>query len=131
MGFVLALIALYGRAGVDDFSEAALRNPAVRSFQNRVEMVLDPEIDRAAAGLRWSGRVEVTTRDGRVMEGRIASPKGDPDNTLDRAELEAKALRLAAYGGAASPEETQRIIARAWTLHDEPDLDGFFLGSLP
>jgi 2-methylcitrate dehydratase PrpD len=127
MGFVLALIALRGRAGVDDFSEAALRDADVRSFLNRVEMVLDPEIDRAP-GNRWSGRVQVTTRDGRVLEGRVSSPKGDPDNTLSRAELEAKAMRLAAYAGAASSGEMRQIIARAWTLHDQPDLTGFFLG---
>jgi 2-methylcitrate dehydratase PrpD len=127
MGFVLALIALRGRAGVDDFSEASLRDPEVRSFLKRVEMVLDPEIDRAP-GNRWSGRVEVSTRDGRVLEGRVASPKGDPDNTLNRAELEAKAMRLAAHGDAASPEEMRRIIARAWTLRDQPDPSGLFLG---
>lgn len=127
MGFVLALIALRGRAGVDDFSEAALRDADVRSFLNRVEMVLDPEIDRAP-GNRWSGRVQVTTRDGRVLEGRVPSPKGDPDNTLSRAELEAKAMRLGAYAGAASAGEMRQIIARAWALRDQPDLTGFFLG---
>ena len=126
MGFVLALIALRGRAGVEDFSEAALRDPEVRSFLSRVEMILDPEIDRAA-GNRWSGRVEVNTRDRRVLEGRVAGPKGDPDNTLSRAELEAKAMHLAAYGGAATPEEMRRIIAGAWALRDHPDLSGFYL----
>jgi 2-methylcitrate dehydratase PrpD len=128
MGFVLALIAFYGRAGVDDFTEVALRDPKVRAFESCVEMVLDPDIDRAP-GNHWSGRVEVTTRDGRRLEGRVASPKGDPENTLGRAELEAKAQRLAAYAGAASPEEMGRIISRAWKLRDEPDLRQFFLGS--
>ena len=127
MGFVLGLIALRGRAGVDDFSEAALRDPEVRSFLKLVDMVLDPEIDRSAGNL-WGGRVEVSTGDGRLLEGRVPGAKGDPGNTLSRAELEAKALRLAAYGGAASPQETQRIIARAWTLRDQPDLDGLVLG---
>ena len=128
MGFVLALIALYRRAGVDDFTEAALRDPQVRAFHSRVEMVLDPEIDRAAAK-RWGGRVVVTTHDGRRLETRIAGPKGDPENTLSRAELEAKAQRLAAHAGAATPEEMGRIISRAWTLRDEQDLRHFFLGS--
>lgn len=127
MGFVLALIALRGRAGVDDFSEAALRDPQVRSFMKRVDMVLDPEIDRSAANL-WGGRVEVTTRDGRVLEGRVPGAKGDPGNTLSRAELEGKAMRLAAYGGAATPEEMRRISDRVWTLRHQPDLDGLYLG---
>src|ERR687889_1756462 len=39
MGFVLALIALYGRAGVNEFTEEALREPEIREFAGRVEMV--------------------------------------------------------------------------------------------
>ncbi|MGH9772977.1 MAG: MmgE/PrpD family protein, partial [Candidatus Acidiferrales bacterium] len=128
MGFVLALIALYGRAGIGDFTEAALRDPKIRAFHSRVEMVLDPEIERAA-GKRWGGHVTVSTRDGRRLETRIAGPKGDPENTLARAELEDKALRLAAYAGAATPEEMQVIISQAWSLHNAPDLHHFYLGS--
>src|ERR1051326_5088066 len=60
MGFVLALIALYGRAGVTDFSDDALRNPEIRAFLDRVEMALDPEIDGAYPE-RWIGLVEVDT----------------------------------------------------------------------
>ncbi len=103
MGFVLALIALYGRAGISDFTETALRDPKTRAFHGRVEMILDPEIERAASHC-WGGRVVVGTRDGRRLETRIAGPRGDPENTLTRAELEDKAQRLAAHEGAATPE---------------------------
>jgi 2-methylcitrate dehydratase PrpD len=125
MGFVLALIALYGRAGLADFSEKSLKNNEIRSFHDRVRMALDTEIDRAYPR-RWMGRVTVKTRDGRELEQRITSPKGDPDNTLSRAELEDKALRLAAYNGGASSDEMRRIIARIWRLHDETGVAGFF-----
>jgi 2-methylcitrate dehydratase PrpD len=121
MGFVLALIALHGRAGLNDFSEAALRDPALRALHDRVDMVLDPEIDRAYPR-RWLGRVAVETRDGRRLEGTVSVPKGDPDNTLTRTELEDKALRLAAYRDGATAEEMRRLIARAWRLHREPNL---------
>src|SRR5215211_460812 len=42
MGFVLALAALRGRAGVNDFTEEALEDDELRAFHDRVEMVLDP-----------------------------------------------------------------------------------------
>ena len=118
MGFVLALIALLGRASLADFTDAALKDKQVRAFHDKVTMTLDPEIDHAYPR-RWMGRVTVTTRDGRQIEQRIVSPKGDPDNTLTRAELEDKALRLAGYNGGASAQEMQRIIARIWRLRDE------------
>jgi 2-methylcitrate dehydratase PrpD len=119
MGFVLALIALYGRAGVTDFSDDALRNPQIRAFLDRVEMTLDPEIDGAYPE-RWIGLVEVETVDGRRLISRVDVPKGDPGNSLSRAELEDKARRLASYQQGATPEELERLMARIWRLDDDP-----------
>lgn len=124
MGFVLALIAHYGRAGLADFTENNIKNKMIRSFLDRVRMVLDPEIDHAYPR-RWMGRVTVKTRDGRDLEQRVISPKGDPDNTLTRAELEDKALRLATYAGGATQSEMKQVIARIWRLRDEPGVRDF------
>ena len=121
MGFVLALVALYGRAGVDEFTGEALTDPEVRAFHDRVEMVLDPEVD-AAYPARWIGFVDVETTDGRRLTSKVDVPKGDPGNPLSRAELEDKARRLAAYRGGASPEEIGWIIERSWNLEREPDV---------
>ncbi|OGA55125.1 MAG: 2-methylcitrate dehydratase [Betaproteobacteria bacterium RIFCSPLOWO2_12_FULL_62_13] len=124
MGFVLALIALNGRAGLADFTEAALKDRRVRAFHDRVNMAFDPEIDRAYPR-RWMGRVTVKTRDGGKLEQRVTSPKGDPDNTLTRDELEDKALRLASFAGGATQEEMKRVITRVWRLRDEPNVRDF------
>jgi len=124
MGFVLALIALHGRAGLSDFTEDALRDKRLRAFRDKVKMVLDPEIDRTYPK-RWMGRVTVAMRDGRTLEARVASPKGDPDNTLTRAELEEKAFRLAAHAGGATHAEMKAVIARVWRLHYEPNVRDF------
>ncbi len=124
MGFVLAQIAVNGRAGLADFTEQSLREPRLRAFHDKVKMVLDPEIDRAYPK-RWMGRVTVKTRDGRELDQRIGSPKGDPDNTLTRAELEDKALRLAVHSGAATQAEMKKIIARAWRLREERNVRDF------
>jgi 2-methylcitrate dehydratase PrpD len=126
MGFVLALIALHGRAGLADFDDAALHDARVRTFHDKVEMVLDPDID-AAYPARWIGRVTVRTRDGRTLEKRITSPKGDPDNCLSRGELEDKALRLAHYAGGATEAEMREVIARVWRLRDEKDVRDFLV----
>ena len=124
MGFVLALIALKGRAGLADFTDSALKDAQVRAFHDRVTMLLDPEIDRAYPR-RWMGRVTVKTTDGREIGKRISSPKGDPDNGLTRTELEDKALRLAQYAGGASAAELERLITRVWGLRDAPDVRDF------
>ena len=124
MGFVLALIANFGRAGLADFTVPALQEKQLRAFHDKVKMVLDPEVD-GAYPKRWLGRVSVTLKDGRTLEKKISSPKGDPDNVLSRAELEDKALRLCGYTGGATADEMRKVIAKAWALHDAKDVRNF------
>jgi 2-methylcitrate dehydratase PrpD len=121
MGFVLALIANFARAGLADFTEGALREKVLRAFHDKVTMVLDPEVD-GAYPKRWLGRVSVVLKDGRRLEKKISSPKGDPDNVLSRAELEDKAIRLAAHTGGATADEMKRVIQRVWSLHEAADV---------
>lgn len=119
MGFVLALAALRGRATIRDFTEDALKDPELRRFHDRVEMVLDEEVD-AAYPERWIGLVEIQTTTGEKVVSRVDVPRGDPGNAPDRAEIEEKARTLAAFAGGATPEEMDRLVARALGMRDEP-----------
>ncbi len=121
MGFVLALIALKGSAGINDFTEGALEDPKLREFADRVEMVLDPEVDAAYPG-RWIGLVEVETTGGEHITSRVDAPKGDPENTLSREEIENKARTLATFQGGASADGTRRLIEQAWGLDQQPSV---------
>ena len=114
MGTVLAMIAIHGKAGLPEF-EAHLRSPDVVAFRERVRMTLDAEVD-AAYPKRWIGKVIITTHDGRTIEGRVDEPKGDPGNTLNRLELEDKALRLASCRRGATEGEMRLLIERIWSL---------------
>lgn len=114
MGTVLGLIARQGRAGLPEF-DAALDDPAVADFRGRVTMELDPEVD-GAYPQRWIGKVTVHTRDGRVLQGRVDEPKGDPGNTLSRDEIETKTLSLGRYADAATEAELRGLIKAIWDL---------------
>lgn len=100
MGTVLALIALRQRAGLSEF-DAALDDQSVAAFRDKVSMERDEEVDTAYPE-RWIGKVSVTTRDGRTLQGRVDEPKGDPGNTLSRQEIRDKVLGLAQYGNTLS-----------------------------
>ena len=117
MGTVLALVARFGFAGLTEF-DAHFNDAATADFCRRVTMALDEEVDTAYP-VRWIGKVTVTTTDGRTFHGRVDEPKGDPGNTLSRAELEDKARRLAAFAGGASAVEITRLIELAWTLTEQ------------
>jgi 2-methylcitrate dehydratase PrpD len=114
MGTVLGLIALYGKAGVREF-EQSFRETEVQDFRQRVSMELDPEVDGAYPA-RWIGKVTVKTRDGRELQGRVDEPKGDPGNTLSRAELETKAIALAEFSGAATASEMRASMDGIWNI---------------
>jgi len=116
MGTVLALAALRGHAGLSEF-DACYRDPEVVALRDKVRMQFDAEVD-AAYPARWIGKVVLETTDGQALAARVDEPKGDPGNTLTRPEIEGKALRLAAYRGAASEDEMRRVIARVWALAD-------------
>ena len=114
MGTVLALVAQYEHAGLAEF-DAHFRDAAIIALRDKVEMLLDAEVDSAYPE-RWIGKVTVTTTDGRVLQGRVDEPKGDPGNTLSRDEITAKALRLATYSGGASSDEMAAAIAQLWQV---------------
>jgi 2-methylcitrate dehydratase PrpD len=60
--------------------------------------------------------------DGRTLAARVDVPKGDPGNSLSRAELEEKAVRLGRFRAAASEAEVRAAIGRIWRLEEEPRL---------
>lgn len=125
MGTVLGLIAKYGRAGIQEF-DAVLADGQIADFCKRVHMELDPEVD-SAYPRRWIGKVTVVTKDGRKFDGRVDTPKGDPENTLSRAELEDKAMRIGTYRDAATPAEITRLIDRVWHIADAPSVSSLLI----
>jgi 2-methylcitrate dehydratase PrpD len=118
MGTVLALVARFGHAGLPEFDQH-FRDAETIALRDKVEMALDPEVD-GAYPRRWIGKVTVHTIDGRTLQGRVDEPKGDPGNTLTRAEITAKALQLAAFSGGAGPDEMRTAVQRLWQVAQWP-----------
>jgi 2-methylcitrate dehydratase PrpD len=123
MGTVLGLIALYRRAGLREFEEH-FGDPEVAEFRKKVRMTLDPEVDRAYPA-RWIGKVTVEMAGGGALHARVDEPRGDPGNTPTRAEIEEKALRLAAFTGAATAEEMAVVFAQVRDLSRTEEIRTF------
>ncbi len=121
MGTVLALVARFGHAGLLEFEQHFL-DDSTRLLGQRVEMVFDAEVD-AAYPQRWIGKVTVHTVDGRLLQGRVDEPKGDPGNTLSREEITAKVLRQAAFSGGATMAEMQSAVAALWGVASWPRMN--------
>ena len=116
MGTVLALAARFGFAGLTEF-DSDFRAADTMALRDKVSMELDAEVD-SAYPQRWIGKVTVTTTDGRVFKGRVDEPKGDPGNTLSRAELTDKAMRLAAFSQAVPEAQMAPAVQKLWQVRD-------------
>ncbi len=124
MGTVLALIAHYQFAGLQEFDQH-FHDDAICLFRDRVTMTLDPEVD-SAYPQRWIGKVKVHLHNGQILDGRVDEPKGDPGNTLSRTEITDKAMRLAAFSGGASAAEMSKAIELLWNVRKQSKI-GFLL----
>jgi len=111
MPATLGLIATHRRAGLPEF-DGYFADEMAKSLLNRVDMLLDKEVD-AAYPARWIGKVSLHTKDGREITARVDEPKGDPGNPLMRREVDEKARRLANYAEAATGQEMDGLIDTA------------------
>ncbi len=124
MPATLGLIAVHRKAGLSEFNSVLSDTSALR-FLDKVTMQLDPEVDQAYPA-RWIGKVSVTTADARTLNGRVDEPKGDPGNTLSRAEIDDKARALATSSGAVASDEIDALMARLWAVAETPSIDRVF-----
>ena len=119
MGFVLALIAIHRKAGVEEFSNDAIEDAAVSNLRSKTTMYVDEEIE-AKYPVSWGSRVEVTLSNGEILAEFTESPKGDPDNMLSQQELEDKAYRLAEFSEVCGKDEMRDVIDVIWRLPEAP-----------
>jgi 2-methylcitrate dehydratase PrpD len=99
--FGIALGLVRGEAGLADFSDEAIADPALLNVSRLVSYEIDPADPYPA---RFTGHVQVTLRDGRVVEARQDHMRGGVDAPLSRAEVDQKFLANARYGGVAHGE---------------------------
>jgi 2-methylcitrate dehydratase PrpD len=94
--FCIAVGFVTGDAGIAAFTAETVADPRIRALAGKVRYVVDP---RNPYPQRYTGHVRATLRDGRVIEERQADLRGGARQPLSRAEIEAKFMANAAYGG--------------------------------
>jgi 2-methylcitrate dehydratase PrpD len=125
MGTVLGLIAVHGNANLNSFKNYALHDENVATIRNKVQMVLDTEVD-SQYPLKWLGKVTVKTKDGHILKTLITDPKGDPLNALTVQELEYKFNLLCDFSGMFEQKQRDCIIKHTQKLRELPRLHNLF-----
>ena len=85
----VAAALVKGQAGLDQFSDACVRDPEVLKLRGKVEVVRDERFSTVAAA------VEITTADGKTFKLEQPAARGSDANPLSDSDLEQK-LRAAA-----------------------------------
>jgi 2-methylcitrate dehydratase PrpD len=85
-----------GNVGLGDFSDAAVRDPAVLALAARVRYAIDPSNPYPK---NFTGHIRATLRDGSVVEERQPYMRGGAREPLTRADVEDKFLLNARHGG--------------------------------
>jgi 2-methylcitrate dehydratase PrpD len=116
---VLSMIALSGKAGKREFSDAFVGSDAMQAMQARVDCRFDPGIEALGFDKMRSGIV-ITLKSGERIEGEADERyRGGPDNPLTDAELEDKVFSCAE--GVLSRDATGRLIDHAWKVLELDD----------
>jgi 2-methylcitrate dehydratase PrpD len=101
-----AVAIIHGRAGEQEYSDEAVRDPRVTRLRDSVEAVAEPGVREDEA------HVSVTLADGRVLDKHVAHAIGSLERPMSDAQLEEKFRGLAeAVLGA---DRTRRLIQLCW-----------------
>jgi 2-methylcitrate dehydratase PrpD len=104
----VAVALLYGAAGVKEYSDACVNDPAVLALRRKVEAEDDASIPADAAV------VSVRTASGETLTAHVAHARGSLARPLSDRELEEKLRELAAYG--APGVDAERVIEANWAI---------------
>ena len=108
MPFGAAVAAMFGAAGIDQFTERNVQSEQVRRMMRRVAVRGDSGLEENFPE-EWPARAVIDLTDGRRFEKFIAHPKGDPKNPLSWDELIAKFKALT--GPVVTPDRSDEIVA--------------------
>ena len=103
-----AVSFLFGAAGLREFSDALVHDPAVVALRGRTRAALDTASPRGAA----TATVRMT--DGRVLSATVLHAQGSAEHPLPDAAIEAKVRDLGRFGGFAGSMD--QVIVAVWGL---------------
>lgn len=112
MEYALATVLVRRRAGLPEYTDEAVRDPAVQEVIPRVELVVDPVAESAGYD-RMLSRITVRLRAGHELFAEGDSGRGHPANPMTDAELAAKFEDCAHWAGMADGGAAVRALVES------------------
>jgi 2-methylcitrate dehydratase PrpD len=100
MEFCMAILLLDGRAGLNEFTDAAVERDDVKAIIEKVDFVIDDEAEAAGYHLMTT-LIDIELVDGRKISGRADFGKGSPAFPMSYDEVAGKFHENAEFAGMA------------------------------
>ncbi|MFI5365407.1 MAG: MmgE/PrpD family protein [Candidatus Binatia bacterium] len=117
--YAVASMFVRGHVDVDDFTDAAIRDPAVLGLTRRIAYRDDPDSDFPR---RFGGRLRVHLRDGRVLEHAEPINRGSAERPLSEDEVREKFRRNARR--VISDRQAATVESAVASMDGQADLSG-------
>jgi 2-methylcitrate dehydratase PrpD len=110
----VAAALVTGKAGLEQFTDAGVNDPAVRALRGKVEVVRDASFATTAAA------VEIATADGKTYKLSQPAARGSDANPMSDEDLEEKLHTAAA--GSIPRHDIAPLIGAIWDLDNSEDI---------
>jgi len=117
--YAIAVGLLYGDAGLGEYEDAVVHDPAVRALAGKVRYVVDPDNPYPR---RFTGHVRVTLDSGEVREANQGHFRGGREEPMSSQALEAKFVANCGYGGW-TPDRARVALDTLYALRAAPNVD--------
>lgn len=94
--YSVAVALIYGKAGLQEFTDEVLNNPNIQALTKKVKVASD-EIMSQDFPVKQTAKLTILTSNGEYSE-KVDYPKGEPENPLNDDEFHERYLALMSYG---------------------------------
>jgi 2-methylcitrate dehydratase PrpD len=120
MEFCMASLLLFGKAGLSEFTDAVVKQPAVQAMIARVDFGVDPAAE-AAGYNKMTTIIGIRLKDGSTVSGRTEIAKGNPADAMSYDEVAAKFMDCVSF--ARWPQgKAKQIVTMVRRLEDLNDV---------
>lgn len=119
----VAVSLLFGKAGIDQFSDKAVADPAVSNIAAKVQITKDSAIPIEGIDIK------VHLKSGKTISELISASKGCAVNPLTDHDLENKLTELASHRGGCN--DPKRLIDAVWAIDSVEDMSALLDLAVP
>jgi len=119
--FSIAVWLVKGNATIYQFSDENLHDPVIIACMGKVNIEIDPELDKLLPDKRGA-KAEIVLRNGAVYRSFVDTPLGEPENPLTKREIVEK---FAALAEKSLKKNTKTVIDCVFHLEQLKDISEF------